>query len=67
VHGTVEYLISMQEDAKARNLSSTEGNDPMEDLSNRTAQEVLNDHLNPSEHWGTEGASSRPREEQRDG
>jgi hypothetical protein len=56
----------MQEGAKARNLA-TEGNDPMEDLSNRTAQEVLNDHLNPSEHWGTEGASSRPREEQRDG
>jgi hypothetical protein len=66
LHGTVEYLIVMQEGAKARNLA-IEGNDPMEDLSNRTAQEVLNDHLNPSEHWGTEGASSRPREEQRDG
>ena len=66
MHGTVEYLIVLQEDAKASNLA-TEGNDPMEDLSNRTAQEVLNDHLNPSEHWRTEGASSRPREEQRDG
>ena len=65
MHGTVEYLIVLQEDAKAS--LATEGNDPMEDLSNRTAQEVLNDHLNPSEHWGTEGASSRPREEQRDG
>jgi hypothetical protein len=65
LHGTVEYLIGMQEGAKAR--LATEGNDRMEDLSNRTAQEVLNDHLNPSEHWGAEGASSRPREEQRDG
>ncbi len=65
MHGTVEYLIGMQEGAKAR--LATEGNDPMEDLNNRTAQEGLNDHLNPSEHWGTEGASSRPREEQRDG
>ena len=26
----------------------------MENLSNRTAQEVLDDHLNLSEHWGTE-------------
>jgi hypothetical protein len=66
LHGTVEYLISMQEGTKASSLA-IEGNDPTEDLSNRTAQEVLNDHLNPSEHWGTEGASSRPQEEQRDG
>ena len=65
MHGTVEYLIVMQEGTKAR--LATEGNDRMEDLINRTAQEVLNDHLNPSEHWGTERASSRPRGEQRDG
>ncbi len=64
MHGTVEYLIGMQEGAKAR--LATEGNEHMDD-SNCTAQEVLNDHLNLSEHWGAEGASSRPREEQRDG
>jgi hypothetical protein len=64
LHGTVEYLIVLQEDAKKR--LGAEGNEHMDD-SNCTAQEVLNDHLNPSEHWGAERASSRPREEQRDG
>ena len=49
MHGTVEYLIVLQEDAKA--TLATEGNEHMDD-SNCTAQEVLNDHLNPSEHWG---------------
>jgi len=47
LHGTVEYLIVMQEDAKAH--LATEGNDRMEDLNNRTAQEVLDDHLNLAE------------------
>ena len=32
-----------------------------------TAQEVLDEQLNLSEQWGTEGASSQPLEEQRDG
>jgi hypothetical protein len=30
----------------------------MEDLSNRPAQEVLDDHLTLAENWGGEGASS---------
>jgi hypothetical protein len=64
LHGTVEYLIVLQEDAKER--LGAQGNEHL-DYSNCTAQEVLNDHLNSSEHWGTEGASWRPREEQRDG
>ena len=55
MHGTVEYLIVMQEGAKAR--LAAEGNEGMEDLSNRTAQEVLDDHLNLAEHWGTEGGA----------
>ena len=55
MHGTVEYLIVMQEDAKA--TLATEGHDRMEDVSNRTAQEVLDDHLNLTEDWGAgEGA-----------
>jgi hypothetical protein len=49
----------MQEGAKASSLA-IEGNDPMEDLSNRTAQEVLNDHLNPSEHWEAEEGGGQP-------
>jgi hypothetical protein len=64
LYGTVEYLIVLQEGAKAR--PGAEGNERTDD-SNRTAQEVLDDHLNLSEHWGAERASSRPREEQRDG
>jgi hypothetical protein len=40
----------MQEDAKA--TLATEGHDRMEDVSNRTAQEVLDDHLNLAEDWG---------------
>ena len=55
MHGTVEYLIVMQEGAKAR--LAAEGNERMEDLSNRTAQEVLDDHLNLAEHWGSEGGA----------
>jgi SnoaL-like domain len=49
----------MQEGAKASNLA-TEGNDPMEDLSNRTAQEVLNDHLNLAEYWWAEDGGAEP-------
>ena len=64
MHGTVEYLIVMQEGAKAR--LGAQGNERMDD-SNRTAQEVLDEQLNLSEQWGTEGASSQPLEEQRDG
>jgi hypothetical protein len=30
----------------------------MEDLDSRTAQEVLDDHLNLAENWGARGASS---------
>jgi hypothetical protein len=30
----------------------------MADLSARTAQQVLDDHLNLAENWGGEGASS---------
>jgi hypothetical protein len=30
----------------------------MEDLSNRTSQEVLDDHLNLAENWGPRGTSS---------
>jgi hypothetical protein len=65
LYSTVEYLIVLQEGARARLVA--EGNERMDD-SNCTAQEVLEDHLNLSEQWGDpEGASSRPREEQRDG
>ena len=64
LYGTVEYLIVLQEDAKA--LLGAEGNERMDD-SNRTAQEVLDEQLNLSEHWGAEGASLRARQEQRDG
>ena len=31
----------------------------MEDLSSRTAQEVLDDHLNLAENWGGEGGFER--------
>lgn len=58
MHGTVEYLIGMQEGAKAR--LATEGNDPMEDLNNRTAQEVLDDHLNLAEDWEAEDGGAEP-------
>ena len=61
MHGTVEYLIVMQEGAKAR--LGEEGNERMEDLSNRTAQEVLDDHLNLAEHWGTDGGAQRITDE----
>ena len=64
MYGQVEYLIVMQEGAKAR--LGAEGNERMDD-SNRTAQEVLDEQLNLSEQWGTEGASSQPLEEQGDG
>ena len=64
LYGTVEYLIVLQEGTKA--LLGAEGNERM-DESNRTAQEVLDEQLNLSEHWGAEGASSRAREEQGDG
>ena len=58
MHGTVEYLIVMQEDAKAS--LATEGNDRMEDLSNRTSQEVLDEHLNLAEDWGAEDGGAEP-------
>jgi len=58
LHGTVEYLIVMQEDAKAS--LATEGNDRMEDLSNRTSQEVLDEHLNLAEDWGAEDGGAEP-------
>jgi len=61
LYGTVEYLMVMQEGAKAR--LGTEGSDRVEDLSNRTAQEVLDDHLNLAEHWGAEGDIERIAEE----
>ena len=35
----------------------------MEDLSNRTSQEVLDDHLNLAENWGAEGDIERIIEE----
>ncbi len=54
MYGQVEYLIAMQEGAKAR--LAAEGNDRVDDLSNRIAQEVLDAHLNLSEHWRAEGA-----------
>ena len=50
LHGTVEYLIVLQEGVKAR--LAAEGNDRMEDLSNHTAQEVVDDRLNLAEDWG---------------
>ena len=61
MHGTVECLIIMQEDAKAS--QATEGNERMEDLSNRTTQEVLDDHLNLAEHRGAEEGTERISEE----
>jgi hypothetical protein len=61
VYGVTEYLMIMHEDAKARLPSG--GSDRMEDLSNRTAQEVLDDHLSLSEHWGAEEAPERIAEE----
>ncbi len=61
MNGIVEYLIVMQEGARAR--LAPEGTNPMEDLSNRTAQAVLDDHLNLSEHWGAEGYIERIVEE----
>jgi ribosomal protein S13 len=61
LHGTVEYLIVMQEGAKGR--LPTEGNDRMEDLSNRTAQEVLDDHLNLAEYWEAENGAQPITEE----
>ena len=65
LYGTVEYLIVLQEGAKARLVA--EGNERIDDSNYTAAQEVLDDHLNLSEHWGAEGGSSRPREEPRDG
>jgi SnoaL-like domain len=62
LHGTVEYLIVMQEDAKA--TLATEGNDRMEDVSNRTAQEVLDDHLNLAEYWWAEDGGAQPISEE---
>ena len=61
MYGVTEYLMIMHEDAKARLPSG--GSNRMEDLSNRTAQEVLDDHLNLSEHWGAEEAPERIAEE----
>jgi SnoaL-like domain len=60
MYGQEEYLIAMQEGAKAR--LAAEGNDRVDNLSNRTAQEVLDDHLNLSEHWRAEGAKERTAE-----
>ena len=60
MYGQLEYLIAMQEGAKAR--LTAEGNDRVDDLSNRTAQEVLDDPLNLSEHWRAEGAKERTAE-----
>src|SRR3712207_9005159 len=51
----------MQEGAKAH--LAAEGNERMEDLSNRTAQEVLDDHLTVAEDWGAEGGAQRITEE----
>jgi hypothetical protein len=64
LYGTIEYLIVLQEGAKTR--LEAQGNERMDD-SNCTAQGVLDEHLNLSEHWGAAGASSRAREQQRDG
>ena len=61
MHGTVEYLIVMQEGARVR--LGAEGNERMEDLSNRSAQEVLDDHLNLAKDWWTEGGTKRITEE----
>jgi hypothetical protein len=52
VYGVTEYLMIVHEDAKARLPSA--GSKRTEDLSNRTAQEVLDDHLGPSEHGSSE-------------
>src|SRR5918994_1351302 len=51
----------MQEGAKAR--LAAEGKDRMEDLSNRTAQEVLDDHLHLAEDWGAEEGAQPITEE----
>jgi hypothetical protein len=59
LYGTAEYSMVMQESAKARLAAG--GSDRVEDLSNRTTQEVLEDHLNLSEHWGPRGTSSASR------
>ena len=58
--GQVEYLIAMQAGAMAR--LAGEGNDRVDDLTNRTAQEVLDDPLNLSEDWRVEGAKERTAE-----
>ena len=60
MYGTVEYLIVLQEGAKA--LLQAEGNERMDD-SNRTAQEVLDDHLNLAEHWWAEEGAQRITDE----
>jgi hypothetical protein len=57
VYGVTEYLMIMHEDAKARLPSA--GSKRTEDLSNRTAQEVLDDHLDPSEHGSSENPFAR--------
>src|SRR5215212_11447221 len=48
LYGTVEYLIVLQEGAKAH--LGVEGHERVES-SNRTAQEVLDEQLNLSEQW----------------
>src|SRR5215218_11364922 len=62
LYGTVEYLIVLQEGAKAH--LGAEGNERVES-SNRTTQEVLDDHLNLSEHWEPRELVRDHREEQR--
>ena len=62
MYGTVEYLIVLQEGAKAH--LGVEGNERVES-SNRTAQEVLDEQLNLSEHWGPRELVRDQREEQR--
>ena len=62
MYGTVEYLIVLQEGARARLVA--EGNERMES-SNCTAQEVLDEQLNLSEHWGPRELVRDHREEQR--
>ena len=63
---TVEYLIVLQDAAKARLVA--EGNERIDDSNYTAAQEVLDDHLSLSEHLGAKGGgSSRPREEPRGG
>jgi hypothetical protein len=50
MYGTVEYLMVMQEGARAP--WAAEGSDRVEDLSNCTAQEELDHHLNLAERFG---------------